>query len=246
MKFLYKPISLVIADIRAELPRRDRAGIINDTDCLNYIIEVMREVGGSNYDTKPLVIKMCKGTAVLPEEFYKVDKIWLASAGMADIWQQIGNSTIWFTKEVGCYYNASNILYPGDSFTAHRYCTSGMVNNVTTRPTYIIRSPNIIRCSLQDATIAMEYLCLPRDDKGNYLIQDEIYTLKAAKAFTSLKLLYEDYIDQRVPRYVYKDLQEEYDVNVTQAQAIFKYLDPADDVARGQIQDHRYDMFKFD
>lgn len=242
MKFPYIPISYAIADVRAELKKRDRAGLIDEDDCLNWAVEVIREIGGGTYESKPIVLHVKDNIAVLPKDFYKIQGLWLLNPA-ASGWKPFAGK-IWFS-EGDTSYITDTMIYPGDSFTGTRYCSSHTLASNSRDVTYIVRHPNIIRCSLPTCDIGMEYLYLPRDEKGFLLMQDEVHTLKATKAFITSKLLKEDYLDQKVPRYIYKDMEQEYDENVLQAQSIMKFNDPADDAARGRQQDARYDAFKF-
>jgi hypothetical protein len=89
----------------------------------------------------------------------------------------------------------------------------------------------------------MTYVGMPLADNGDFLIQDEINTLKAAKAFTKKMLLSEKFYEGRLPQYIWEDLKRDHEVHVDQAQAIFKFPDPADDEARVYHQDNRYNAF---
>lgn len=241
MKFPYIPISYIIADVRAEFKRMNNVGEITDENCIPWIIEVMREIGGANYPTESIVIDVCNNVGQLPSNFYVVDQIWLCgSPGIPT------KNTIWFTKEGVCYPGIST-LFPGDVMTGttlSKYSKYGAVPRGAN--TYIIRHPYQLRCSLPEAKIGLIYVAMPTNESGDYLIQDEINTLKAAKAYVKKMLLSERYYLGEVTENIWQNISREYDQHVDQAQAIFKFPDPADDEARGIWQDHRYDAFKLD
>lgn len=238
MQFPYIPISSVIADVRAEMKTLNQRGDILDEDCKAWAIECIREIGGANYVTKPAVVKICNNIGKLPDDFYKVDEVYICSTSLSSV--QMFH-TIWFVEE-GLTYYPNGILYPGDAMTGTHYCTHRCAVPKD-EPTYIIRFPNQIRCGIRDAVLGLNYLALPVDDGGEYLMQDEIYTFKAVKGFIMIKLLMDGYINERVSRSIFLDIKKECDDNIDMAQAIFKFPDPADNAARGSIQDHRYDSF---
>lgn len=243
MKFPYIPIKHLIADVRSELKRMNQAGEINEEDCINTAIECIREIGGANYtpDLEELVyIDNHKGC--LPEDLYLITDLWLCEA--EPCWEKVGGS-IWFTKE-GQHYRGSRILFPGDGMTGRNFCVNKNYPSPSpTEATYIIKHPNIIRCSLPKAVIGILYMGLPKEDgTGSYLMQDEINSIKAVKAFVLLMLLKEKWIMQEIPNYIYQDLKRDYEVNLDQAQAVMKFDNPADFVAKGYKQDHKYDRFK--
>lgn len=241
MRFPYVPISYTIADVKAEMKKLDQSGAITDEDCRNAIIECMREIGGANYDTEPAVINICNNVGILPERFYTVNKIYTLDVSGGTPVKKLGG--IWFTEENICY-PVGSILYPGDAMTATRYSSSGLCCPTNPDiPTYIIKG-NQVRCGIKTAKLGLIYNCLPYDPDFGYMIQDEVFTLKACKAYTIRTLLKEEFYAGRVAQYVWADINREVEQNIDQAQAIFKFDDPADDQARGKIQDHRYDQFR--
>jgi len=136
------------------------------------------------------------------------------------------------------------MLFPGDAFTGSHFCKNYHQNPTVglTHNTYIVKHPNQIRCSLPNCIIGIKYLALPCE-ADEFLMQDEIYSIKATKAFIKMKLLEEKWIMQEVPDYIYKSIENDYNTNLDQAQAIMKFSNPADDAAKAHTQDHRYDRF---
>jgi hypothetical protein len=218
----------------------DLVGEINEEDCLNYIIEAMRLIGGANYPEKACVLNIRNNTATLPDDFYVIDKVWLCSETMQPT-NEI--NTIWFTKE-SRVYRGNSIMFPGDAMTGTSY--SKHPNHMRAPiggATYIIRHPKQFRCSLATADVGLTYVGMPLADNGEFVIQDEINTLVAAKAYAKKQLLSEKFYMGQVPQFVWQDITREWDQHADQAQAIFKFPDPADDEARGFHQDNRYNAF---
>lgn len=242
IKFPYIPISYAIADVRSEFKKRDRTGQIDENDCINWAIEVIRAIGGSGYDTKGVVAHVKDHVYTMPPDFYKIDEVFLVKR--AD--RHYGNiGRIWFTEEGSFDYCGTTLVFPGDSFTGQKYCAASTVSTNSRVTSYIMRHPNQLRYSDATGTLGIQYLFLPMTPEGQPLMQDEVNTLKAIKAFIKLKLLEEEFVDQKTPQYIYMKLEKDYDDAVSEAQSIFKFNDPADDGARAYIQDHRYDAFKF-
>lgn len=241
MKFPYIPISYAIADVRSEMKRMNQAGDIFEEDCINWAVETLREVGGGNYQQKPFVLNVCNNTATLPKDFYVLDSVWLCADESVS---EPGDEIIWFSQE-SRGYRRLRILFPGDAMTGSLYTRSGTcVGAEPGLATYIIRHPNQFRCSINRGTIAGIYIALPTAEDGEMLMQDEIYTIKAVKAYMKRMLLAEKYYAGQIGQNIWNDINREYDINLDQAQAIFKFPDPVDNEAMGYIQDHRYDAFK--
>ena len=242
MKFPFIPISYIIADVKAELKKMDLAGEIIDEDCKNYIVEVMREIGGANYPDDHCVLFIKNNVAQLPENFYVIDRLWLCSES-----NNIESARVWFSRE-GKTYIPDGLIFPGDATTGTQYNKYANVTRASlkTHATYIIRHPRQFRCSLDTAIVGINYVGLPMDERGQVLIQDEINTIKAAKAYTKKMILSERFYGGQLPQYIWNDLKNDHAVAVDQAQAIFKFPDPADDEARGYNQDNRYNAFNLE
>lgn len=238
MKFPYIPISYAIADVRAEFKRKDLMGEINDEDCINYAIETLREIGGANYPDDFTILHLRNNIAQLPANFYIVDEAWIVEDNPI-----FNHDTIWFTKEQRPYYRRQQ-LFPGDATTGTKYSRYNRTCESLAAPTYIIRHPNQFRCSLPTVTIGVKYVATPMTENGEHLMQDEINTIKAVKAYIKKMLLSEEYYAGHVSQNIWNDIKSDYETGVNMAQAIFKFSDPADDQARGHDQDHRYDAFK--
>jgi hypothetical protein len=242
MKFPYIPIAYVIADVKAELSRMNLAGDIKDEDCINYAIECIREIGGSNYpEGEPAVVYIKDHIGKLPDSLYLIEEVWLCTA-------QIGNhpsglkGAMTFSDE-DIVYNGQTLLYPGDSFTGSKFCRKYQRNPNMTAPTYVVKHPKQIRCSIPNCVLGINHLALPQSQGDGYLMQDEINTIKATKAFITMKSIYEKWIMTEVPDYIFQNIKRDYETHLDQAQAIMKFDDPADDRARGKELDHRYDRF---
>lgn len=244
MKFPYIPIKHLIADVRSELKRMNQAGELNEEDLINDAIECIREIGGANYNIdQSSVIFIDNHKACLPSDLYLITDIWLCHA--EPCMEQIACSTIWFTKE-NHHYQGSRILFPGDGTTGRYFCANKHYPTpLPTEATYIVQHPNIIRCSLPKAVLGVLYMGLPKEDgTGSYLMQDEVNSIKAVKGFMLLKQLKEKWIMGEVQNYIYQDLKQDYEASLDQAQAVMKFDNPADMVAKGYKQDHKYDRFK--
>lgn len=241
MEFPFVTIDFVIADVRAELKRLNQSGEINDIDCTNYAIECIREIGGANYIEKPAVVHIENHIGCLPKDLYLIKEVWLCGSKYDSGVQKIGG--IWFSEE-GFSYCGQEMLFPGDAFTGSKFCSNyhQYPNVGLTEKTYIVRHPNQIRCSVPNCIIGMNYLSLPFEGT-DYLMQDEIYSIKAVKAFIKTKILHEKWIMGEVGDNVYQTINQDYLSNLDQAQAIMKFSNPADDKAKGYRQDHRYDNF---
>src|SRR5690606_30124080 len=160
MKFPYIPISYIIADIRSELKRMNQSGEINEEDCINYAIECIREIGGANYDNdNTAIIKICNYTGFLPDDLYLIDKIFLCYTSPS--MQRFGS--IWFSDENFIYYTYQ-LIFPGDAFTG-KFCMSGCSkpDMDIADPSYIIKYPNQIKCSIQDCILGTSYITLPKN-----------------------------------------------------------------------------------
>lgn len=242
MKFPFITIDYVIADVRAELKRLNQSGEINDLDCINYAVECIREIGGANYVEKPVVVRIENHIGYLPKGLYLIQDLWLCGSKQDASVSKIGG--IWFSEE-GFSYCGQELLFPGDSFTGSKYCSNyhQYPKVGLSQKTYIVRHPNQIRCSVPNCIIGINGLFLPCEGT-EYLMQDEIYSIKAVKAFIKTKVLEEKWIMGEIPNYVYDTIKQDYTSNLDQAQAMMKFPDPADDKARGHQQDHRYDNFK--
>lgn len=237
MKFPFISIDTVIADVRAELKRMNQSGEINEEDCINYAIECVREIGGGNYPIQPAVLFVKDHQVQLPANLYLIDEIWLCGD------KHTVPSNNCFSANDG-YYTPNCLLFPGDASTGYKFCKS---HNYPTQslqaPTYIVKHPKTLRCSIRNCILGINYLSLPGNETGGYLMQDEINSLKAVKAFIKIMLLQEKFIMKEVPEYVYESIKRDYNIHLDQAQAIMKFDDPADDQAKGWKQDHRYDAF---
>ena len=133
-------------------------------------------------------------------------------------------------------------MFPGDSMTGTLF-NGGPVASDNNLPTYIVRR-GTVRTSITCGTFGLTYFKLPSNEKDGIQMQDEIYSIKATKAYIKKMLLSEKYYEGRLNENVWANLNREYETNVDQAQAIFKFPDPADSKALGYMQDHKYDAFK--
>jgi hypothetical protein len=239
MKFPFIPIDHAIADVRAELRRMNQAGEINEEDCINWAIECIREIGGGNYTKEPAILFVKDHYATLPSNLYLIDEVWLCESALFA--SPVGDNC--FATDDG-YYRPSLLLFPGDAFTGSKFCSSQNYPAQSLQtPTYIVKHPRQLKCSIRNCILGVKYMVLPGNEKGVRLMQDEINSIKAVKAFIKMMLLQEKFLMGELPQSVYETIKHDYDVFTDQAQAIMKFDDPADDKAKGYKQDHRYDAF---
>lgn len=235
----YISVKSLIADVRSELRRFDISSAINETDCFNWAIDCIREIGGANYPEKTSdLIEIVNHQGELPVDFYKVKEMYLCYM------DSVTKAPIEFYDATGNRYVPKIVIHPGSSSVNNRYSVAKPLVGVDFKNVfYYIKFPNVITLSMREAKIGLTYLSLPIID-NEIVIQDEIYSLKATRAYVKSKILEDKVYSQEVPVEMYQLFLSEYETNLSQAQAIFKFPDPADFDSFGEMQDGRYDDFK--
>jgi hypothetical protein len=76
------------------------------------------------------------------------------------------------------------------------------------------------------------------------MMQDEINAIKGLKAYVLLNMLKEDYLMQKLPRYIYKDIEAEADMHIDMAKALQKMPPQEGMEAFADMVQNRYNRFK--
>lgn len=223
MKYPYIQLDPIIAEVQAQLKTLTSMGKFQTDDCFNYAIHCLRKLQKGAYETVEGFYELHNHRLKLPTNFYLFTSVWECCP--------IDYTSVllpgYYSSPSGTVWKKNRPLRPADAVTLS-YCNPNCVTGIDAgTPKYTFKSPsNVFACDLRSGIIYIEYQALKQDDQGNYLIPDEEHTIEAVKNYIKLQVLEEDYYLQRLPRYIYVDLQRNYEDAFRDAQNALEAMGP--------------------
>jgi hypothetical protein len=241
MKFSYVALDTILAEIESQFKKLNKQGKYSEEDAYNYAIEASRLIGMNSYDESTALIRIDGHNGAVPRGFHNAGEIYATDAVDAT---QSPNSILDAFR--GGYVDVvakKQLLYPGNSATVAFCKFKTMVG--PDMPSFTLKiPPGIIRTSFKTGYVTMQYYHLPVDERGVIMMQDEINAIKGLKAYVLLNMLKEDYLMQKLPRYIYKDIEAEADMHIDMAKALQKMPPQEGMEAFADMVQNRYNRFK--
>lgn len=243
MKFPFTSVEDLIDQVKSELKTFNQQGNISTDDCYMWAVDIARElaIGEDGLDNETVFLTIRNRSGKLPLDFYLAKEIWLCKPAELTY----STRTLGPTEEV-IDWKKTSLLRPGDSQTM-RLCAKDFYNpGISPNDhSYTMRvPPGVIRTSFQNGVVQLTYYRTRVDDNGVVMIPDEVNCKKAVVNYLKYKLLEEKYIMQEIPRYIYKDIEQNYQDALRAAQQIIKFDNPADAHFDAVRQSQRYRRFK--
>lgn len=245
MKYPYISIDPIIAEVQSTYTRLASEGTIEAEKCYTAAVECIRLIGNTNYEDYSDIISIKGYSAHLNPGFYLAKEVWELGPkyGDCDIYD-LRSAFICTTKDTCGSYRKNRRLFAGNSATL-RYLHPDYAQLAQHAETcYIIKSkPNIITVTKANVTIGITYEGLKRDEKGLVMMQDEIHGIIAIKNYMLMDCLREEYIRGKLPRYIYKDIEQLYLDNINDAQDALKESSEEESYQFMKASQKRFDRF---
>lgn len=243
MKFPLITVKAVVDDIPSEFSKMSSMNKLSEGLMYHHAVECLRLIGVNTYaqSTAYLDIKGFHGH--LPKSFYMAEDIWLCERIGDKKVNLVGNTL----EEADRLYKRLSIIRPAkNAGDMRRIVKEYSVPAVSDQDlSYILRFPaSIIRVSLRECVIQLNYLSLPYDDEGEIMMQDEEHHIQAVKFYVKMKLLEEDFYMQKVNINVWNDVNSKSEYYMGRAREYAKADSPADVQYFVQQMIHRYRQFK--
>lgn len=236
------PITGLVADINAELKLITKISGFNDEDIYSFAVEAARQISDSVYAGQSAYLTVSKHTAIIPKDFYMLEEIWICDPAAL-----VYTDSDLAPNQEPMRWIKSKLLQPGDSNTA-RYCAKNCkmpnTNEVSLKYTFKI-PPGIARFSFHTGKVYLGYIAMEKDKNGVILMQDEINSVLAVKNHVKVMLLQEQYMLGQVTENVFRNLQNEAEKYMKQAQMVMKFPSQADTEYLAVKQDQRFRKFRY-
>lgn len=225
MKYPYISLDPIISEVQAQLRTMFKMGKLDTDDCYQYAVQCLRKIGSHQYDTVEEIKELKNHRLTLDNKgFHSFEEVRLLE-GCNDIESIVHYQHKTYTKGIP--------LKPVDSLSV-TYCNSQYMHTISDmrHSNYIgftFRAPpGVLQCDLRDGLLFMKYSALKRDEEGNYMVQNEENSIDAIKNFIKMQALEEDYLLQKIPRYLYVDIQASFENSLSMAQSALLEMGPTE------------------
>jgi hypothetical protein len=242
MKFGFKPILPLIAELQSKFSRLNAQSKLNNSDCYGYMVNALRLLGSNVYIDSTELVTVTKHTGQLPDSFYLAKSIWLCEPAQ-NVQQVIDLGRSLEERD----YKKLALLRPADSTTMF-LCRDYQVPGVSPADmSFRILSPsNVIKTSFKNGTLLVSYYSLPVDNDGLILYPDSENVAEALKAYTLKQVFQEMFYMGELKETVWVDIVRQWDDYCESARNDLKAIDPSEVVYLIQKQHARLNRFKFD
>jgi hypothetical protein len=246
MKYGYIPLEPIVSELQAQLKTMVKMGKFDTDDCYQYAVQCLRKIGCTEYEVNEEIIQLQKHRFTIPKHFYLFEDVRLANASTN--FYPLNTTPTEVTKNEflwnGNVFNLGKSLRPVDTVTT-QFCNSKFFNHDCSSVGFSFKiPPGVLSCDLKDAHLYIKYHGLKQDECGNYMVQDEENGIEAIKGFIKTQVLEEDYLMQKIPRYIYQDIKRDFDIALSSAQAALLELGPAEVNDRVARDRRKFDKFK--
>jgi len=242
MKYPYIGIRPIIAEVYGDLKTLSAVANYTEEDCYIWAIDAIRQIGGGNYDTEMCYIHVSKHNGHLPKDMYLLNELWLCGEQVPTVEMPVTPGP----KMTTIYYTRTAILRPADSVT-WKYCNSDCINSAVNKAahSYTIKlPPGIIKTSIPDCILSLEYLKMKTDEQGVIMMQDEVNGILAVKNYVTMMLLREGFLMGQVQANSFMLIKSEWEDYLTLARQKQVLPSNADTAFLAIQQDQRYRRFR--
>lgn len=201
----------VIAEVLSQFKRLNASGILSEDDCYNYAVSFLKLIGYNIYQSRTEFIAITNYRyGGLPKSLYRFENVkYCVSSGthhtvkLQDIKLETQHK----------YFKGMVPMRPSDNLTLD-YCQNAPIddtdNAYTIGFTYKYRT-NLFICEKKDGIVRVTYNYLGTDENGDFVVVNEENCIKAMKNYILLESLKEEYVMGKMARYIYKDIEAEYE-----------------------------------
>ncbi len=242
MKFPYISLDGVVDEAFGQVKKIVRESGKTREDAYNEAIAAAKLIGGSTWEESSIAIPIKKHVGVLPKMFLTANKVWAGEVIECDIFTV--RDVFWCdAKRIACI--ASRPLWSGDSSTVRLLTDKARGHDIPASvDTFTFKvPPGLIRTSFGEGWVALNYNHLKVDENGVIMVQDEENGLQCINHWIKLKLLEEAFYMGQVNATVYKSIDDNFHMYLSQAKGIQKFPDPLETEEHITRINNRYSDF---
>lgn len=201
----------IIAEVLSQFKKLNANGILSEDDCYNYAVSFLKLIGYNIYQSKTEFFKITNYRYTgLPKSLYRFENVRFC---VSDSVNGIVNIKDIKTETQHKYFKGMVPMRPADNLTLE-YCENlpadDSLNQYTIGFTYKHKTGLFI-CEKQSGIVRATYNYLGTDEDGDFVVLNEENCIKALKAYMLIESLKEEYIMGKIARYIYKDIEAEYE-----------------------------------
>lgn len=242
MKYPYIGIRPIIAEVYGDLKTLTAVANYTEEDCYIWAIDAIRQIGGGNYDTESCYIHVTRHNGQLPKDIYLINELWLCGEKVPTVEMPVTPGP----KHPAVHYSRTCLLRPADSVTwkfCNRDCVNPRSNGVEHAYTVKI-PPGVIKVSIPECIISLEYLKMKTDEAGVIMMQDEVNAILAVKNYITMMLLREGFLMGQVNANAFMFIKSEWEDYLTLGRQKQVLPSNADTEFLAVQQDQRYRRFR--
>jgi hypothetical protein len=231
----------LVDEVQNELKQIVKTSQFTEEDLYGWAVDAARLIGNAAFEPSgETQLTVNKYVAILPKEVYLIDNIFACTL------KQLAYTTrVMGTQEEPACWLRGAVMRPANSDT-RRFCTDKCISGNSRDLSYtLLMPPGIVRTSFHTGKIEIHYQKLSMGADGCAQIKDEANTLKATKAYMMIGLLREKFYLQEVPKYVWDDINNEWDEYKQYARLNLKFPSQQDTNYHALKQDARFRQFRY-
>jgi hypothetical protein len=212
MKYPYTSIDPIIADVQDIHTQLNLEGVLDTDKCYSAMVDCIRQIGGNHNNQFSEIITFSGFSERLPLNFYMMEEVWELGEpyGSSEIYD-LRSAFVAASAVAPMNYRRKRRLFAGNSATL-RYVHPDYAQLARRNdPCYVLTGkPPTITVTQPRMKIGVTFYGLQRDENGQIMMQDEEWSIQAAKYYALLECLRERWIMGKVPNYVWTNLQATY------------------------------------
>lgn len=235
-------LSPIIHEVLAQFKKLNATGTIVEDDCYSYAVSFLKLIGYNIYQTKTEFIQVNNfRNTTLPKGLNMFEDVKLCVQASEEAILKIEDIN---TDEITRYFSHFLPMAPADHLTLE-YCKECMADLDPKQVKFTYRrEQRLFTTEVRKCIVRVTYNYLGSDENGDFVILNEENTIKACKAYMLQESLREDYLMQKIPRYIWMDLQADYNYYFNEAYNQMSTMG-ADEIEALIAKDrHRMDRFK--
>ncbi len=201
----------IIHEVLAQFKKLNANGVLSEDDCYNYAVSFLKLIGYNIYQSKTEFIKITNFRYIgLPKSLYRFENVRYCVENGS---HQMINLKDIKTENQAKYFKGMVPMKPSDHLTLE-YCENMPVNEGADRFTIGFtykHKTGLFICEKREGIVKVTYNHLGTDEHGDFVIINEENCIKALKAYILVESLKEEYVMGNIARYIYKDIEAEYE-----------------------------------
>jgi hypothetical protein len=232
----------IVHEVLAQFKKMNANGTLTEDDCYTYAVSCLKLIGYNIYQTKTEFIRLTNyRNTSLPKSLNLFEDVKLCVQADERTLLKIENIN---TTNQTQYFSHYVPMAPADHITLE-YCKDCVADadKKTINFSYR-REQRLFTAEVRNGIVRVTYNYLGTDENGDYVVLNEENCIKAVKAYMLQESLREDYLMGKIARYIWVDVQNDYNYHFNEAYNQMSTMG-ADEIEALIVKDRRrMDRFK--